>query len=86
MGAVTHLQVPQVSVAGAARLSRLELLVALRDTIAGEIDGGVPPRDLAALSRRLMELAEDIEEIRAVQAEEDDVSLAAVTPDTPWTV
>lgn len=71
------------SVRGAAGASRYELLVALRDNIAGEIDGGVPPRDLAALSRRLMEIVKDIEAIDAAE-EGDDVGDAAATPDEQW--
>lgn len=39
-----------------------ELLVAMRDRIAKTVeDPACPPRDLASLSRRLMEIAKDIE-------------------------
>lgn len=39
-----------------------ELLVAMRDRIARTVeDPTCPPRDLASLSRRLMEIAKDIE-------------------------
>ena len=73
------------SVKRAAARSRRDLLVALRDQIAEAIDAGVPARDLAALSRRLLEITRDIE---AIDAEEggDDVGEAAETPDQPWTV
>ena len=41
-----------------------ELLVAMRDRIAKTVESpDCPPRDLAALSRRLMEIAKDIEAI-----------------------
>ena len=71
------------SVRRAAAGSRRDLLVALRDQIAEAIDAGVPARDLAALSRRLLEITRDIE---AIDAEEggDNVGDAAATPDEPW--
>ena len=58
------------------------LLVALRDRIAGDLDEGVPARDLASLSKRLMEITR---EIAAIDAEEkgDAVGNAAATPDQP---
>jgi len=71
------------SVRGAAAQSQRDLLVALRDKIAGEIDRGVPARDLASLSRRLLEIAEQIEALDA-ECEVDDVSDAATTPDESW--
>ena len=40
-------------------------------------------RDLAALSRRLLEIAEDIEAIDA-EGGVDDVGNAAATPDEEW--
>jgi hypothetical protein len=67
----------------AASGSRLDLLVAMRDEIAGKLDEGVPPRDLASLTRRLMEIAEDIEALEA-ETHGDVVSLAAATADEPW--
>lgn len=63
--------------------TRRGLLVALRDRIAVDIDNGVPPRDLASLSRRLLEIARDIESIDA-EDKGDDVGEAADTPDEPW--
>jgi hypothetical protein len=61
-----------------------ELLVALRERIAATVDGpNTPARDLAALSRRLLEIARDIEAIDA-RAGDDDVSVAAATPDEKW--
>lgn len=59
---------------------RRDLLVALRDTISAEIDGGVPARDLASLSLRLLAITEEIEEIDAAR-NGDDVGNAADAPD-----
>jgi hypothetical protein len=64
----------------------MDLLVSLRDRVAREIDAGVPPAYLAPLVRQLRDLGKEIAALEAIEAEEDDVSLAAVTPDTPWTV
>ena len=56
---------PPKSVTQAAESgTRRELLVAVRDRIAKSIESPeCPPRDLAALTRRLMEIAKDIEAI-----------------------
>lgn len=63
---------------------QLELLVALRRRVAITVeDPNCPPRDLAALSRRLQELGKEIEAIKAKmrqEAEED----GGVTPDEEW--
>ena len=72
------------NVSGAASSgSRRDLLVALRDQIAGEIDAGVPPRDLASLSLRLLAISESIAEIDAAE-DGDDVGKAAAAPDEVW--
>lgn len=56
------------SVAAAARGgSRLDLLVAMRDAIAAQLDEGVQPRDLASLTKRLGDLALEIEKLEAVE-------------------
>ena len=68
----------------AAAGSRRELLVALRNVIASEIDNGVPARDLASLSLRLLAITAEIQEIDAAE-EGDEVGNAADTPDEPWT-
>lgn len=48
-----------------------ELLVAMRDRIAVTVaDPNCPPRDLAALTRRLHEIARDIEAIDVAAEEE----------------
>ncbi len=71
----------RVGVAEAATLGRRELLVALRDRIAEEIDVGVPARDLAALSRRLVDIAADLE---LLDCADDDIAAAAAIPDEVW--
>lgn len=67
----------------AARMSHRDLLVALRDKIAKDVDEGVPARDLASLSRRLLEIAKEIDSIDAAD-EGDDIGHAAATPDEKW--
>lgn len=59
------------------------LLVAMRDRIAITVrDPECPPRDLAALTRRLQDIAKEIEaiELRAKQEAAED----AIEPDEPW--
>jgi hypothetical protein len=67
----------------AASGTHRDLLVAMRDRIAEELDAGVPARELASCTKRLMEV---VREIAAIDAEEqgDVVSLAAATDDVPW--
>jgi hypothetical protein len=73
-----------VSIAAAAASgSRRDLLVAMRDSIALELDNGVPARDLASLTRRLMEITRDIESIDAGE-KGDSIGEAADTADEPW--
>jgi len=67
----------------AAKTGRRALLVALRDKIAAEIDTGVPARDLASLSLRLISLAEEIASLDAKRTD-DGIGTAAVTPDAAW--
>jgi hypothetical protein len=63
---------------------RRDLLVALRARIAADIDSpNTPPRDLAALSRRLLEIVKEIEALDA-ETKVDDVGEAAGTPDEAW--
>lgn len=76
---------PMTVKAAADSGKRRDLLVALRARIAADIDNpNTPPRDLAALSRRLLEIAREIE---ALDAEEtlDDIGEAAAIPDEKWT-
>ena len=64
---------------------RRALLVALRARISHDVDDSkTPARDLAALSRRLLEIAREIEAIDASD-EGDDIGAAAATPDESWT-
>lgn len=67
----------------AAQESRVQLLRALRDRIASDIDAGVPARDLASLSKRLLDISKELEELEAVE-DGDDISTAAATPDEAW--
>jgi hypothetical protein len=63
--------------------SELELLMAMRDRVASAVaDPNCPPRDLAALTRRLRELSKDIEalKLRAIEEATDAESIA----DEPW--
>lgn len=64
--------------------NRRDLLIALRGRIAQTVENAdTPPRDLAALSRRLLEIAKEIEAIDA-QDEEGEVGAAAAIPDEEW--
>jgi len=76
--------VKQASVAAAASggTSR-ELLVSLRDMIARDLDAGVAARDLASLSKRLMEITREIEALDAA-SNKDGVSRAAKAADSAW--
>ena len=64
--------------------SRRLLLTAMRARIAATIDKpDTPPRDLAALSRRLLEIAQELELLEAAD-KVDDIGDAAATPDQEW--
>ena len=71
------------TVKSAAGKSRRELLTALRDKIAADIDSGVPARDLASLSKRLLDISKELDDLSAAQ-DGDDISEAAATPDEQW--
>jgi hypothetical protein len=59
-----------------------ELLVAMRTRLAKAVgDLNTPPRDLAALTRRLHEVVRDIAAIDAAAGEGDDLGEASRTPD-----
>ena len=70
-------------VAVAAASSRRALLEALRDKIASDIDVGVHPRELASLSKRLLDIARELDDVAAAE-DGDTISAAAVTPDEQW--
>lgn len=63
--------------------TELALLEAMRDKIAAQLDDGVPARDLASLTRRLMEISREIRTLEAAE-KGDDVGDAASTPDEQW--
>lgn len=75
---------PGHEIAAAALRGRFALLEALQQTIARQIDEGVPARDLASLSKRLVDISVELEELSA-QEEDDDIDEAVRTPDEPWT-
>ena len=76
---------PRTVAAAAESGDRLELLETLRARISLTVDDpNTPARDLAALSRRLLEIAREIEAMRAANDDSDDVSKAAATPDEAW--
>lgn len=61
---------PQTVAEAAESGSRLDLLVAMRTRIAKAVsDPECPPRDLAALTRRLGDVSKEIEALKAQQAE-----------------
>lgn len=63
--------------------TRRELLVATRDRIAKTVDDpSTPPRDLAALTRRLMDISNEIEMIDHAAKQEEREREA--TPDEEW--
>lgn len=72
-----------LSVTDAASVgSRRDLLVAMRARVATAVqDPNTPARDLAALTRRLMEIAKDIE---ALDAKEQEADSGAATADGEW--
>ena len=72
-----------MSVHQAAQEGRRQLLIALRDRIAADIDAGVPARDLASLSRRLLEIDRELES-QIADEDGDDIGEAAATPDEPF--
>lgn len=78
---------PDTSVTQAASEgSRFDLLVAMRARVASAVeDPNTPPRDLAALTRRLMEISNEIAAIEAQnELAEDSIALAASVPDEPF--
>lgn len=79
MSSEGHQSIEQAAQSGSER----DLLVALRDSIARQLDGGVPPRDMASLSKRLMEIRQEISAIDA-EAGGDPVGNAADVEDAPW--
>ncbi len=64
----------------AAQGSELDLLCALRDKIAGDLDDGVPPHAVARLVGELRSIDERIRELGNL----DQGSVIAETPDEAW--
>lgn len=65
--------------------NQLELLVSMRNRVAKTVqDPNCPPRDLAALTRRLQEIAREIEAIEAKAKQEADEDGDSQTPDEAW--
>lgn len=74
---------PQLVAQAAREGSSRDLLVAMRDRIAVAVENpNTPARDLAALTKRLMEVVRDIEALDARAAEEAKES--AEHPDEAW--
>lgn len=64
---------------------RLGLLLAMRDRIAMQLDNTQTlPRDLAALSRQLREISEEIDALGSDKAKADPVAQAANTDDEAY--
>lgn len=78
------LSVEKLSVAQAAATGdHRALLVAMRERIAQAVSNpDCPPRDLAALTRRLQDIAKEIESIDLRASEEGGQDV--VTPDEEW--
>lgn len=57
------------SILAAFRRSRVDGLVATRDYIAQQLDDGVPPRDSASLTKRIADLAQEIEKLQGNELE-----------------
>lgn len=75
---------PKTIIEAAADGTHLELLTALRERLAVAVQNpNCPPRDLAALTRRLQEIAREIEAINAA-TDDDDIGAATETPDEAW--
>jgi hypothetical protein len=75
---------PLSVVEAATRGSHEEMLAALRVRLAvAMVDPIAHPRDLAALSRQLLEIDKELHGTKA-GTEEDPVGQAAATADEPW--
>ncbi len=74
----------KMSVTEAARSGTpRDLLVAMRDRVATDVEApNTPSRDLAALTRRLIEISKEIDAID-VRAREEGAD-SGVTPDAKW--
>lgn len=74
---------PATILEAAEQGSRIEELRAMRRRIAKAMDDpNTPARDLAALSRRQLEIGREVEAI--VIADDEDISVVAQTDDEAW--
>lgn len=71
------------TILGAVKRGKREMLEALRDNVARTIDQGVPPRDLASLTKRLMEIETELEAVM-VEEQGDVIGSAAQIEDHAW--
>ena len=79
-GEKAHARKPKTVTEAAEKGSTRELLVAMRARIAKAVeDPNTPARDLAALTKRLMEVARDIEAIDA-RDDQDAAEAGAAAP------
>lgn len=62
--------------------NRRDLLIATRDLIAESLDGDVLARDLASLTKRLVDIAKEIEDMDSEGGGQ--IGEAANTPDEEW--
>lgn len=63
----------------------LELLMAMRRRVAETVqDPNCPPRDLAALTRRLQEIGKEIQAMKAKAKQEAEEDGESRTPDEEW--
>lgn len=74
-----------MKVSEAALFGRRDLLEALRDVIAAQIDAGVPPRELAPLSKRLVDISAELDLLIAADGG-DLVAEAARIPAEPFVI
>lgn len=75
---------PKTVAEAASKGTHRDLLVAMRERIARAVsDPECPPRDLAALTRRLQDIAKEIEAID-LRAKEEGADAASLTGDQAW--
>lgn len=75
---------PKTVAQAASTGSHRDLLVAMRERIARAVsDSECPPRDLAALTRRLQDIAKEIESIDT-RAKEEGTDAANLNGDEEW--
>ncbi len=58
-------------------------LEAMRDTIADEIDAGVPSRELSSLTKRLADIVSELISLNAAEGG-DEIARAAKLEDEEW--